>query len=368
MDALNKVLDIKPLKKPREDEALKTLERIAKQVQPIMRHRKWRVHLLSEFCHPRLLGLNINKGREVRIRLRAFNNDLAFLPFEQVLDTMLHELCHIEIGPHNAEFYRLWDELRKECDDLVAKGITGPGQGFDGHGRRLGGYTRLVSLPPLRQAATNAAEKRRCVGTLLPSGPKKLGGDNNIMSALSPIQAAAMAAERRMQDELWCGSGSYEDPIVIESKDGMLENHAARESGESSKSSEHVKEGENSEPVVSCVNEKTENSSLPGISSVPSASRHPACDDSLSNCSTNDVMDMTMWECGLCTLLNKPLAPICEACGTQRPKIITAKFKAWFCKFCTLENDIKFERCAACDQWRFSYGPPVSASAFNYGT
>lgn len=66
------------------------------------------------FCsHPRLLGLNINKGREVRIRLRAFNNDLAFLPFEQVLDTMLHELCHIEIGPHNAEFYRLWDELRK---------------------------------------------------------------------------------------------------------------------------------------------------------------------------------------------------------------------------------------------------------------
>lgn len=66
--------------------------------------------------------------------------------------------------------------------------------------------------------------------------------------------------------------------------------------------------------------------------------------------------------------LLQPLAPICEACGTQRPKIITAKFKAWFCKFCTLENDIKFERCAACDQWRFSYGPPVSASAFNYGT
>lgn len=174
----------------------------------------------------------------------------------------------------------------------------------------MGGYTRLVSLPPLRQAATNAAEKRRCVGTLLPSGPKKLGGDNNIMSALSPIQAAAMAAEKRMQDELWCGSGSYEDPIVIESKDGMLENHAARESGESSKSSDHVKEGENSEPVVSCVNEKTENSSLPGISSVPSASRHPACDDSLSNCSTNDVMDMTMWECGLCTLLNK----VCTSC------------------------------------------------------
>lgn len=124
----------------------------------------------------------------------------------------------------------------------------------------MGGYTRLVSLPPLRQAATNAAEKRRCVGTLLPSGPKKLGGDNNIMSALSPIQAAAMAAERRMQDELWCGSGSHEDPIVIDSKDGMFENHTVRELGEFSKFSGRVKEVEISMLVVSRANEKTENS------------------------------------------------------------------------------------------------------------
>lgn len=80
------------------------------------------------------------------------------------------------------------------------------------------------------------------------------------MSALSPIQAAAMAAERRMHDELWCDSGSHEDPIVIDSKDGMFENHTVRELGEFSKFSDRVKEVEISMPVVSRANEKTENS------------------------------------------------------------------------------------------------------------
>ena len=26
---------------------------------------------------------------------------------------MLHELCHNQWGPHDAQFYKLWDELRK---------------------------------------------------------------------------------------------------------------------------------------------------------------------------------------------------------------------------------------------------------------
>ncbi|KAJ0985005.1 hypothetical protein J5N97_003361 [Dioscorea zingiberensis] len=367
MEALNKVLEIKALKKPREDEARNTLERIAKQVQPIMHRRKWRVHLLSEFCHPRLLGLNIGGGREVRIRLRALNNDLVFLPFEQVLDTMLHELCHIEVGPHNAEFYKLWDELRKECDELVAKGITGTGQGFDGHGRRLGGYTHQVPLSSLRQTALDAAEKRRRIGTLLPSGPKRLGGDNNIMSSLSPIQAAAMAAERRVRDELWCGCGSYEDPIVVESKDGKLD-HTLAELGDSSKGSNLAKEGKNSVSVDSHDKKKAGNGSSPGSSSILSTSRQPAYNGPPWNWSSNDVEDSTMWECSVCTLLNKPLVLLCEACATQRTKITTSRISTWLCKFCTLENSIKLEKCEACDQWRYSSGPPVSASGFIYGT
>lgn len=48
---LNKVWEIKALKKPGEEEAKKMLDKIAKQVQPIMRKHNWRVKLLSEFWY-----------------------------------------------------------------------------------------------------------------------------------------------------------------------------------------------------------------------------------------------------------------------------------------------------------------------------
>ena len=51
LNDLNKVWETKPLKMVREDEAGKILEDIAKQVQPIMRKRKWKVKILSEFWY-----------------------------------------------------------------------------------------------------------------------------------------------------------------------------------------------------------------------------------------------------------------------------------------------------------------------------
>lgn len=46
---LDKVWEIKTLKKEKDEEARRLLEMAAKQVQPIMRKRKWQVKLLSEF-------------------------------------------------------------------------------------------------------------------------------------------------------------------------------------------------------------------------------------------------------------------------------------------------------------------------------
>lgn len=46
---VNKVWEIKSLNKIGEDEARKILEKVAKQVQPIMADRRWKVELLSEF-------------------------------------------------------------------------------------------------------------------------------------------------------------------------------------------------------------------------------------------------------------------------------------------------------------------------------
>lgn len=98
----------------------------------------------------------------------------------------------------------------------MGKGITGTGQGFDLPGRRLGGFSRQPPPSSLRQTALAAAESRARRGALLPSGPKRLGGDSNIKAALSPIQAAAMAAERRLHDDLWCGSKSLEGDTDVQ--------------------------------------------------------------------------------------------------------------------------------------------------------
>lgn len=98
----------------------------------------------------------------------------------------------------------------------MAKGITGTGEGFDLPCGRLGGLSRLSSVSTLGQVALAAAENRARKGLLMSSGPKSLGGDGSIREALSPIQAAVMAAERRFQDELWCGSHNYDSDSSTE--------------------------------------------------------------------------------------------------------------------------------------------------------
>ncbi|XP_077238277.1 DNA-dependent metalloprotease WSS1-like [Tasmannia lanceolata] len=350
---LNKVWEIKTLKKPGEDEARKMLEKIAKQVQPIMRRHKWRAKLLSEFCpaNPSLLGLNVGGGVEVKLRLRKPNRDYDFFPYEQVLDTMLHELCHNEHGPHNANFYKLWDEIRKELEELMAKGITGTGQGFDAPGRRLGGFSRHPPPSSLRQAAVSAAEKRARAGALLPSGPRRLGGDGNIMSALSPIQAAAMAAERRLQDDLWCGSGSCgESSAVYKGSTGSSKDSSVIQIDTSDALPQHK-------------------GSISGDSTFKDRSKRTSSSGTLLDHSASEnTEDRAIWECGVCTLFNEPLAPICEACGIQKPKDVATKSKIWSCRFCTLENSIKLEKCSACEQWRYSYGAPVATRGPNVGT
>lgn len=79
--------------RPREADALQTLRKVASLVKPIMRQRGWKVGVLAEF-YPQatnLLGININGGEKICLRLRYPGDERQFLSLEEVTDTMLHE-------------------------------------------------------------------------------------------------------------------------------------------------------------------------------------------------------------------------------------------------------------------------------------
>ena len=122
LESLDKVWEVRALKRrPREAEAQRMLERAAAEVAPLMARRRWRVPLLTEFF-PRsanLLGLNINGGQHIKVRLRAARAPDRLMPFDAVVGTLLHELAHIARGPHDARFYAVLQELTLECAAVV---------------------------------------------------------------------------------------------------------------------------------------------------------------------------------------------------------------------------------------------------------
>jgi hypothetical protein len=193
---------------PRGDAALTLLRKVASTVKPIMRKRGWRVQILAEFLPPEgnLLGLNINRGYKICIRLRYHNNTDLFLPLEQIVDTMLHELSHNKWGEHDHKFHALWDELRDEYETLVRKGYTG--EGFMSEGRRLGGGGgggRPPTERALRDLARAGAEKRRATSTLSAGSGRRLGG-SDIMLGQDAREVIAGQVLLRNTINQGCGS------------------------------------------------------------------------------------------------------------------------------------------------------------------
>lgn len=229
----------------------------------------------------------------------------------------------------------------QECEELMAKGISGSGEGFDLPGRCLGGYSRQPPLSSLRKTALAAAEKRSRLGSLLPSGPKRLGGDSVIMEALSPVQAAAMAAERRLQDDIWCGSQSCEhtehEDVDYESAENLVNKRKIAESSRltdsstlpvdltsqkrsrakdsslpvhSSSTPKYVDLTMDTPPKIGTVIEHQTRSQQRsfGLASISHSQSNSQAGSSSANSSSNGTLhseEPAMWECPMCTLLNK---------------------------------------------------------------
>jgi hypothetical protein len=233
LNSLNKVWEVKALNHlNRSNEALALLNRIAHAVAPVMKRRKWKVLILKEFYPNQdgLLGMNVNKGQSILIRLRPPWNKNEFYGWEHVMGTMIHELTHMEIGPHNSDFYRLMDEIADEVDKDELSNIN-PNNGvtknnnnnnsFDGVGHKLGGRQVAIEKDRLNKAKVIAdATMKRLKNIQLTNGSgQKLSSASFKPQTKDQLrQMAVIAAERRLRDDQACRHGQNHDSIVPKSK------------------------------------------------------------------------------------------------------------------------------------------------------
>ncbi|KAL2007975.1 hypothetical protein VTN00DRAFT_7957 [Thermoascus crustaceus] len=317
--------------KPREAEALLMLRKVASLVKPIMRQRCWRVGALCEF-YPQernLLGLNMDGGRKILLRLRQPYDERQFLSFEAITDTMLHELCHIVHGPHNQQFHALWDQLRRELEELIAKGYTG--EGFLSNGRRLGG--QRIPLHEARRRARAAAERRR---TLTAGSGQRLGG-TPILRGTDMRAVIANAAQRRIEVMKGCASGTDAGRQLAEeaSRNGFrtkAEEDDANERAIMEAYIEMIQEEERERYGSSYVPPSQDNPAGPQTSRspppVPESTKPKPPSQSLQAFSEGDLVYSTSdnesydhpWTCPICTLENPANFLCCDACASERPQ------------------------------------------------
>ncbi|KAI5477341.1 hypothetical protein MNV49_006483 [Pseudohyphozyma bogoriensis] len=160
--------------KPKSADALALLKKIHHLTKPIMKKHGWYLPTLSEFfpTNPNLLGININGGHKICIRLRPQHAPDSFLDLDQLIGTMLHELTHNVRGPHDQIFYKQLDELQDEFDKLGQTGYLA----WTGDGRRVGaGVGHNVGMEQARKLALEKLEQREKMARLLGKGGK-LGG------------------------------------------------------------------------------------------------------------------------------------------------------------------------------------------------
>ncbi|KAK3902891.1 WLM domain-containing protein [Staphylotrichum tortipilum] len=323
---------------PRQDEALHLLKRVASMVRPLMRARGWTVRSLSEM-HPEqanLLGLNVNRGEQILLRLREPYDRTAFLPFEKVVDTMLHELAHIVHGPHDAKFHALWDQLRDELERLIMKGYTG--EGFLGKGQRLGGGSGY-GVPPheaRRLARVEAERRRQQQQQAVSSRGHRLGGSG---PAPGPIPGPATRSaildslERRHGADLGCANNNHTEREIQAisqtwTRNGFrtqAEEDAANDAAIAQALWELVQEEQQQQRGLPSpaqpppIPTSTRPPPPPPMSTRPQLLPPPPRTRPRSPSATD------YWSCTACTLHNPLRAPACEACETPRPRPFPAE-------------------------------------------
>lgn len=251
---------------------------------------------------------------------------LSTFPVFPVLLTNHDRMAHIVRGPHDQQFYKLLEELKAETELLMASGYSG--EGFYSNGHNLG--SRSVPKHQSKQVAAAAAEKRlQTSRIMLPTGGIRLGGGPSLLKNMTPAQLASNAAEKRLQDQVWCG--------------GSIANEDSSSSAVSSPASSSKR---NAAPLDNKMNKSAGNTEA---RTKKARVTIDLTEDEDVISLTTDWCDYDGWSCPTCTFINNTLVLACEVCRCERPiKNDDTLIDSWKCPQCTLMNEKKWQVCVAC--------------------
>lgn len=205
-----------------QEHANSLLHEVVKLVAPLLHVNNFKVGTLCEMYprNPNLLGLNVNRGQKILIRLRYHSNDKLFYPMGDIIGTMLHELTHNLYGQHDTKFFKFLDGLKQKFEELQ-NGTFGTTNYICeeqklGHGYNpRGGYTSVrdkritaLSVPKFK------AESRRLGSPSSATG--RVGKPNESSNPSSMRDLILTAAKRRAEVSKWCPTNHVSDIKDIE--------------------------------------------------------------------------------------------------------------------------------------------------------
>ena len=180
-------MTFKILQRKDKVESFKIMQKCYEYCLPLLLEKNLKV-FIKEFIpkDPKLQGVNKglktmaisndNEGKleqvyDISVRLRHANNVTKFLKIHDIIGTMLHEIVHCYIGPHNSKFYQTLDDFWIRTQELNHRNLsTGRHEKPKINGYRLGGSNKPLNRDTLLSAINkrlSIADQKTC-GTLNP--------------------------------------------------------------------------------------------------------------------------------------------------------------------------------------------------------